>query len=413
MTSNRLSRFAVLLSFGLLLNLAACSGKKSSHVPAPPSALATPTVVVTAVQPVTVPIFGEYVGQTEAVNTVEIRAQVQGFLKSIDFTEGSTVHRGQLLFVIDPRPYQAALQQAKAKLGVQQAAYADAQVIAERDASLRKQGIISQQDLDTAQATAKEDKANVASAQAAVASAQLNLNYTRITTPITGVIGVAQVRVGGLVQAGTTLLDTVYSISPMYVTFGVSEATYLQYVKRGRPNRGHPPPIQLILSNGIVYAYPGTINMVSPTVNTTTGTLTIRASFPNPGAVLKPGLFARVRFVARLEPNAIVVPQAAIQQLQGTQSVFVVGPDDKVAQRTITIGPTVGNLQVVTSGLKAGDRVIVEGTLKVRPGMMVHTQSAPQPPIPPASLPAGGNTLGVPGEAQGTAATAAGGKAPR
>ncbi len=413
MTSNRLSRFAVLLSFGLLLNLAACSGKKSSHVPAPPSALATPTVVVTAVQPVTVPIFGEYVGQTEAVNTVEIRAQVQGFLKSIDFTEGSTVHRGQLLFVIDPRPYQAALQQAKAKLGVQQAAYADAQVIAERDASLRKQGIISQQDLDTAQATAKEDKANVASAQAAVASAQLNLNYTRITTPITGVIGVAQVRVGGLVQAGTTLLDTVYSISPMYVTFGVSEATYLQYVKRGRPNRGHPPPIQLILSNGIVYAYPGTINMVSPTVNTTTGTLTIRASFPNPGAVLKPGLFARVRFVARLEPNAIVVPQAAIQQLQGTQSVFVVGPDDKVAQRTITIGPTVGNLQVVTSGLKAGDRVIVEGTLKVRPGMTVHTQSAPQPPIPPASLPAGGNTLGVPGEAQGTAATAAGGKAPR
>lgn len=367
--------------------------------------MTTPTVVVTTVQPVTVPIFGEYVGQTEAVNTVEIRAQVQGFLKSIDFTEGSTVRRGQLLFTIDPRPYQAALQQAKAEFGVQQAAYADAQVIAERDASLRQQGIISQQDLDTAQATAKEDKANVASARAKVASAQLNLNYTRITTPITGVIGVAQVRVGGLVQAGTTLLDTVYSISPMYVTFGVSQQTYLQYVQRGRPNRGHPPPIQLILSSGIVYAYSGTIDMVSPTVNTATGTLTIRVSFPNPAGVLKPGLFARVRFVARVEPNAIVVPQAAIQQLQGTQSVFVVGSGDKVAQRTITTGPTVGNLQVVASGLKAGDRVIVEGTLKVRPGMTVQTQSAPQPPVPPASLPAGSSTLGSPGEPQAGAAS--------
>lgn len=403
MTSPRLTLFAVLLSLGLILNLAACSGKSDSH--APPDTLTTPTVVVTTVQPVTVPIFGEYVGQTEAVNTVDIRAQVQGFLKSIDFTEGSTVRRGQLLFTIDPRPYQAALQQAKAELGVQQAAYADAQVIAERDASLRQQGIISEQDLDTAQATAKEDKANVASARAKVASAQLNLNYTRITTPITGVIGVAQVRVGGLVQAGTTLLDTVYSISPMYVTFGVSQQTYLQYVQRGRPNRGHPPPIQLILSSGIVYAYSGTIDMVSPTVNTATGTLTIRVSFPNPAGVLKPGLFARVRFVARVEPNAIVVPQAAIQQLQGTQSVFVVGPGDKVAQRTITAGPTVGNLQVVASGLKAGDRVIVEGTLKVRPGMTVQTQSAPQPPVPPASLPAGSSTLGSPGEPQAGAAS--------
>lgn len=406
MTSPRLTLFAVLLSLGLILNLAACSGKSDSH--APPDTLTTPTVVVTTVQPVTVPIFGEYVGQTEAVNTVDIRAQVQGFLKSIDFTEGSTVRRGQLLFTIDPRPYQAALQQAKAELAVQQAAYADAQVIAERDASLRQQGIISEQDLDTAQATAKEDKANVASARAKVASAQLNLNYTRITTPITGVIGVAQVRVGGLVQAGTTLLDTVYSISPMYVTFGVSQQTYLQYVQRGRPNRGHPPPIQLILSSGIVYAYSGTIDMVSPTVNTATGTLTIRVSFPNPAGVLKPGLFARVRFVARVEPNAIVVPQAAIQQLQGTQSVFVVGPGDKVAQRTITAGPTVGNLQVVASGLKAGDRVIVEGTLKVRPGTTVQTQSAPQPPVPPASLPAGSSTLGSPGEPQAGAASLGG-----
>jgi len=377
----------------LLFSLAACSGKKEPSAAA--AAMPTPTVVVTTLEPENVPIYGEYVGQTEAVNTVEIHSQVQGFLQEIAFKEGSIVHKGQLLFLIDPRPYEAALRQAEAQLAVQQAALGDAQKTAARYKPLVKQNAISQQELDSAVATVEEDEANVQSAEASIATAKLNLSYTRITTPITGSIGVAQVRIGSLVLAGTTLLDTVYSINPMYVTFGISESDYLEYVRRGRPNRGHPPPIQLILSNGYVYAYPGTINMVAPSVNTTTGTLTIRASFPNPDNVLKPGLFSQVRFVSRVETNALVVPQAAVQQIQGTQSVYVVGPDNKIQQQTISTGPTVANVEIVTSGLKAGERVVVEGVLKVHPGMTVHTQSVPQQSVP-TTLPANKNEVGAP-----------------
>jgi membrane fusion protein (multidrug efflux system) len=161
------------------------------------------------------------------------------------------------------------------------------------------------------------------------------VNYTRIQKPISGGIGPAQVKIGALVQPGSTLLDTAYSISPMYVTFSVSKDAYLEYVKRGHQHRNQPPPIQLILADGSVYEHTGAINMVSPVVTSSTGTLPIRAEFPNPDGVLKPGLFARVRLVVRDAANALLVRQTAVQQLQGTESVLVVGRDNKVQQRTI------------------------------------------------------------------------------
>jgi RND family efflux transporter MFP subunit len=357
--------------------LTACSGGKETSK-SQAAATVPPTVVITSLEQQTVPIYGEFVGETQAASTVEIHAQVQGFLQQIAFKEGSIVRKGQLLFVIDPRPYEAVLAEAKATLAVDQATVNNAQEIVNRYKPLAQQNAISKQELDSAIATATENAADVKLAQAQVAAAQLNVNYTRIRAPMTGSIGTAQAKVGDLIQTGTTLLANIYSISPMYVTFGISEAAYLQYVQRGRQHPKHPEPIQLILGNGSVYGQPGTINMVAPAVSTTTGTLPIRASFPNAQGVLKPGLFARVRLVVTDAVNALLVPQTAVQQLQGTESVLLVGPDNRVQQSTITTGATVGNFEVVTSGLKLGDRLIVEGIQKVQPGMLVKTEEEPE-----------------------------------
>jgi membrane fusion protein (multidrug efflux system) len=393
-------RWIGFLSLAVLSILTACSDKKNAQTS---QVTVAPTVVVTSVQPQTVPIYSEYVGQTEAANTVEIHAQVQGFLQQISFKEGSAVNKGQLLFVIDPRPYQAVLQQAKATLEVQQATVNNAQKIVDRYTPLAQQHALSEQQLDSAVATAKENQAQVQSAEAQVDAAQLNVNYTRIRAPMAGSIGTAQVKVGDLVQSGTTQMATIYSISPMYVRFAITQNDYLSYVKRRSQHPKQSHPIQLILGNGSVYGQSGTVNMVAPTVDTSTGTLSIRATFLNPQGVLKPGLFARVRFVTRDAVNALLVPQSAVQQLQGTESVFVVGADNKVQQRTIKTGATVGTLEIVSSGLQPGDRVIVEGTQKAQPGLVVKVQEAPQQPLPATTTaaPVSSGTSGSP-QPQGT-----------
>jgi membrane fusion protein, multidrug efflux system len=396
-------RLIALLYLGFLSMLTACSTGKNTQANQAAATVA-PAVVATSLQPQTVPIYSEYVGQTEAADTVEIHAQVQGFLQKIAFKEGSVVKKGQLLFVIDPRPYEALLQEAKATLAVQQATVNNAQKIVDRYTPLVQQHAVSQQQLDSSVATAKESQAQVQSAEAQVASAQLNVNYTRIRAPMTGNIGTAQVKVGDLVQSGTTLLSTIYSISPMYATFAISQEDYLAYIKRRREQPKQSHPIQLVLGNGSLYGQSGTVNMVAPTVSTTTGTLSIRATFPNPDGVLKPGLFARVRFVARDAVNVLLVPQSAIQQLQGTESIFVVGPDSKIQQRTITTGATVGTLEIVNSGLQAGDRIVVEGTQKVQPGMAVQVQEAPQQV--PATVTAG-TSSGKPAPSQSSPASSA------
>ncbi len=376
------SRIApVLLTIFAGLALFGCGGSKNKSAAA--AAAQTPPEVVTApVVQKTVPIYGEFVGQTQAVNTVEIRSQINGFLQAIDFREGAIVNKGQLLFVIDPRPYQAALAQAQATLANDQAALEKAKRDVAMYTPAEQQHAVSKQQLNTAIATQQEAAATVNVAQAQVDQAKLNLSYTQIRSPIRGGIGVAQVRIGGLVQAGSTLLDTVYSIDPMYVNFSVSEDQYLDYQKRtqGGRNAPPPPPIELILADGSTYQHTGQINMVAPQVNPSTGTLSVRAEFPNPDGLLKAGLFVRVRFVTREQQNALLIPATAVQQLQGTNSVFVVGPDDKVQSRSITLGPAVDHSQVVNSGLQPGETVIVQGTQKVQPGMLVK-------PVPESSTP--------------------------
>jgi membrane fusion protein (multidrug efflux system) len=374
---------------------------------------APPTVAVAQVTQRDVPIYGEFVGQTEAASTVEIRSQVTGFLQQIAFTEGAVVQKGQLLFVIDPRSYAAALQQARAALAQRLAALAKARQDVNRYRPLVAQHALSREQLDTAVAQEAQERANVEAARAQVAQADLNLSYTRITAPMTGRIGAALVKIGALVQTGSTLLATMYSVDPMYVTFSVSEQRHLQYQKRMREHPEEPPPLQLILADGSVYPEMGRVNMVAPQVNPATGTVTIRGEFPNPQGILKPGLFVRVRALLEQRKNATLVPQQAVQQVQGVQSVLVVGEDNKVSMHTITTSGTVDNFAVVDSGVKPGERVIVEGAQKARPGMAVTVQQAQQPTAaqqPAAQQPQGQNAQAPQPQPQQPSSTA--GRAP-
>ncbi|MGH9406473.1 MAG: efflux RND transporter periplasmic adaptor subunit [Terriglobia bacterium] len=344
-----------------------CSSKVRAKNAAGARSFPPPAVVVAPVVQKTVPIYGEYVGQTAAVNTVEIRSQVEGFLEKISFVEGSTVTKGQLLFLIDPREYEATVMRARASLSQAQAALVKSRQDVARYTPLVKQHAISQEQLDTATAESAEGEANVEAAKAQLAQANLNLSYTKIDAPLTGRISQAQVKVGALVQPGSTLLATIYSINPIYVNFSVSEAQYLDSAKGER----RFPPVSLELADNSAYPLKGRIDMLSPQVDPTTGTLGIRAEFPNPNGTLRPGLFVRVRMLASEKKNAMLVPAEAVQELQGVQSVLVVGGDNRVEFRTITAGDTVGGMRIVDSGLQAGQRVIVQGLQKVRPGMPV------------------------------------------
>src|SRR5581483_4415415 len=321
--------------------------KKATQAPPPPE-----VAVATVIQK-TVPIYGEYVGQTEAVNTVEIRSQVTGFLRELQFKEGSVVQAGQPLFVIDPRPYQAALAQAQAGSQQAQAALEKAQRDVSRYQPLYERHAVSREQLDTAIAAQQEAQANVAAAQAQVANARLNVGFTRITAPIRGQIGAAQVKIGGLVQSGGTLLDTLYSIDPIYVTFNVSENAYLEYARTFH-GPAHSGPLELVLAGNTPYTRTGHIDMVSPQVNSNTGTLQLRAVFPNPQTLLKPGMFVRVRMKITDARDARLVPKPAIQELQGTQSVDVVGPQNRVEARDITVQGPFEDYVIIASGLEAG-----------------------------------------------------------
>lgn len=341
--------------------------EEKRHAAFPP-----PLVIVAPVVQKTVPIYAEYVGQTNAVNMVEIRSQVEGFLEKIAFTEGSTVRQGQLLFLIDPREYQAAVNKAQAALDQSKAALAKSQRDVARYTPLVKQHAVSQEQLDTSVAEEEEGQANVEAAKAQLAQAGLNLGYAQIRAPLTGRVGQAQMKVGALVQPGSSLLATVYSINPIYVNFSVSESAYLAFEQRARGRQlGAFPPLAIMLGDGSVYPYKGHIDMVSPQVDPATGTLGMRAEVANPRGLLRSGLFVRVRMMTEEKPNALLVPAEAVSEVQGVQSVLVVGAGNKVGFHTIVAGDTVNNQRIVESGLKPGERVIVQGGQKVRPGMTV------------------------------------------
>lgn len=325
----------------------------------------------------------EYVGQAEAVETVEIRSQVQGLLQRQAFRDGARVHRGELLFEIDRQPFEVALEQAQANLAQTEASAANSHQNFNRISRLIADNAVSQQDLDSAVARDRADQASVAAARAAVHQAQLNLGYTRITAARDGVIGKALVKPGALVSVAQTLLATLYSSDPIHVNFVVGEQRMLELTRATRGRAGGQGGFKLRLVDGSEYPHEGRLDFIDAAVDAHNDTLQMRIVVPNPDTLLRPGQYVRVLVPSSSRPEAILVPQKAVQELQGLKSVYVVGPDNKASVRQITATRRFGSDWVLDSGLAAGEVIVIDGLPKVSPGAVIKPVFAAQP-APPA-----------------------------
>ncbi len=369
------SRFLIpALSF-CLLSLSGCGGCGDNRLSRVLSA--APEVVVEEVAQKDVPILRDFVGQTQGYQDVEIRARVEGYLQSINFKDGSFVKKGDLLYQIDPKPFETALTQASADLAQAKAKMDKAQLDVNRFKPLVEAKAISRQELDTALAAFDAAKAAYDAAQAFVDQAKLNLGYTKITAPIDGLIDVTKVKTGNLVGRGeNTLLTVISRINPILVRVSISEVDYLIFSKAAIANNVDPEkadegPIELILADNSVHPHPGKLEYTERAVDSKTGTLTCAVAFPNPDNLLRPGQYAKVRGVTEIKKGALLIPQRAVRELQGTFSVAVVGKDRKVTFKTVTPGDRVGQLWIIEKGLNAGDQVVTEGIQKIQDGMTV------------------------------------------
>jgi RND family efflux transporter MFP subunit len=366
----------------LLALILGCDRKEAESTAMPPE------VVVAEVIQKDVPIYGEWVGTTAGYVDAHIRARVQGYLLSLHYTEGSVVKAHDLLFKIDPRPYQATLNQVKAELARAEAAYKKSLLDVKRNTPLAAEGAISQRELDDAIQSSAANRASVASARAKLESAQLNLDWTSVTSPINGIAGIATAQIGDLILENTEM-TTVSQVNPIKVNFPISEREYLKLAERikqaGVQAKLKPSQeegrLDLVLADGNVYPHKGKAVLADRQVDVKTGTITIVSYFPNPDNLLRPGLFAKIRTPIETRTQGLLVPQRAIKELQGTYQVAVIGEENKVAFRTVTPGPRIGSLWLIDAGLKPGEQVIVEGLLKVREGMEVtpKTTSAETP----------------------------------
>jgi len=351
---------------------------------------ASPDVEVVDVEQKDVPIFGEWIGTLDGLTNADVRAQVTGYIMRQGYQEGAFVKKGQLLFEIDPRPFQAALDQAEGQLAQAKAALANAQAVqgrtqldVERYAPLAKEQAASQQDLDNAvqnnmaaKATVATAQAQIKSAEAAVETAKINLDFTRLVAPIDGIAGQAQLQVGALVNLSSGPVTSVSTVDPIKVYFTVGEPQYLAWRKRfptesSRLAADKNLRLQLILADGSTYSHEGTFYFADRQVNVGTGAIRIAGLFPNPGNILRPGGYGKVRAVIRLQQGALLVPQRSVSELQGGYQVAVVGGDDKVSIRTVTVGDRVGTQWIIAEGLNPGERIVAEGIQKVRAGAQV------------------------------------------
>jgi membrane fusion protein (multidrug efflux system) len=330
-----------------------------------------------------VPTYLDLVGQTEGFKDVDVRARVEGFLDAVNFREGSFVRAGDLLYLIDAKPFEATLAAAKADRATAQARLEKASNDVLRYTPLAAKQAVSQQELDNARAAQDAARSQVDAASAAVEKATLDLGYTRVRAPIDGLVGLTKVKAGSLVGRGeSTLLTTVSQINPIVLRVGVTEADYLQIVKREPGRTGEAPRaggIELTLADGRVYPHPGAVTTVERAVNASTGTLTVQVTFPNPESIVRPGQYGRARLLLEMKTGALLVPQRAVQELQNLRSVAVVGGDGKVAFRNVKVGPRVDTLWVIEDGLQPGEQVVAEGLQALRDGMTVRTK-----PMPPA-----------------------------
>lgn len=318
------------------------------------------------------PYWGEFVAQVNAVETVDIRARVAGFLLEKKFVEGGRVNKDDLLFVIDPKPFQEDLKQAQSGLEYNQALLNKAHKDYERFKKLYDEGVVSRDEFESYQTQLATYKAQVRDNSAQVQNAKIQLGYTKIYSPIDGIAGAVQVDVGNLVGQGeNTLLTTLSTVDPVYVNFSVNESDYLRAVRSKDINNNENRVVKLVLADGSEYDQNGSFSMVDRAIDPRTGTLGLRVSFPNPNGMLRPGQYAKVRVLIDMRKNAMAVPSRGVVDTQGMKSLFVVGADGVVKSQPVKLGFTVNDLVVVTEGLQPGDMVIVDGIRRVRPGMTV------------------------------------------
>jgi len=352
---------------------------------------ASPDVEVVQVEQKDVPIYGEWIGTLDGFTNADVRAQVAGYLKRQGYQEGAYVKKGQLLFEIDPRPFQASLDQAEGQLAQAKAALANAHAVqgrteldVNRYVPLAKEQAASQQDLDNAvqnnmaaKATVATAEAQIKTAEAAVETAKINLDFTRLIAPIDGIAGQAQLQVGALVNPSSGAVTSVSTVDPIKVYFTVSESEYLDWNRRfpteaTREAANKRVRLELILADGSSYGHEGTIYFADRQVNQSTGAIRIAGLFPNPGNILRPGGYGKIRAAVRIQQDALLVPQRAVSELQGGYQVAAIDSENKVSVRSIKVGARVGGDWIIEDGLKRGERVVAEGVQKVRPGMQVN-----------------------------------------
>jgi membrane fusion protein (multidrug efflux system) len=377
---------AVLLALGVSLFSFGC-GEKNAQAGKP----AAVDVEVVQVEQKDIPIYGEWIGTLDGLENADVKAQVTGYLLKQAYAEGSFVKRGQLLFQIDPRPFQAALDsanallmEAQAQLANAEASQLQAQLNVDKYTPLAAEQVATQQDLDNAvqtnvaaKATVVNSKAAIRAAEAAVESAQINLDFTRLVAPIDGIAGQAQLQVGALVNSSTSAVTTVSTVDPIKVFFTVSEQEYLAFNRQyptvaSREAEEKRTPLELILADGTTYAKKGKIYFADRAVNQQTGAIRIAGLFPNPGNILRPGEYARVRAATSIKQDALLVPQRAVSELQGSYQLAVVENNNKVNILTVKVGARAGAMWIIEEGLKPGERVVAEGVQKVRPGEQVN-----------------------------------------
>jgi membrane fusion protein, multidrug efflux system len=364
----------VLLAAATAITAVSC--KKEAAPPPPP-----PGVVVMDITTTNVPLDTELIGQLDSPQNVEIRARVEAFVAAMPFADGTEVKQGELLFKLDDAPYREKLAAAQGSLGEAEAALKKYEADVARLKPLAEKRAVPQQDLDNALASVDVGKAAVISAQARVEAAQLDLSYCEVRAPTNALIGAKQVSIGELVGKGQpTLMATMSTLDPIWIYCNVSEVGLLNaddYARR-TGKRVADAPVTLILANGSVHPQKGKIVFIDRAVDIKTGTLRVRAEFPNPDRLLRPGMFARMKVDLGIRSDSILVPERAVTQLQGKNFVWVIGPDNKAEQRKVTVGQQVGENLLVLENLKAGERIVVEGLQKVRDGVVVQPLTAAQ-----------------------------------
>jgi membrane fusion protein (multidrug efflux system) len=373
-----------IVALGAAALVAVACSKKEAPPPAPPE------VKVAPVLQQDVPVYIEAIGQTRGSTENEVRARVEGFLESVDYREGSFVRKGQLLYTIDPRPFEANVAQARGMEAQAQAQLARARQDVVRYEPLVAKNAISRQDYETAVQVQRAAEASLDAAKAALKRSEIDLSYTRVEAPASGIAGRTEVYPGTLVGRGqSTLMTHISQIETIHVRVSIPEKDYIEYTRRGQERRRNgtatPLKFEMVLSDGSVHPEKGDLVFVDRAVDAQTGTILVEVAFPNPGSVVRSGQFARVRVAIDEKKGAILVPQRAVTELQGVYNVAVVKPDDTVELRMVKAAERIGNLWVIDEGLKAGDRIVVEGVQKVRSGIKV----TPVPATVSGDAPAG------------------------